>query len=71
MPPEEVRELLKQELLTVADVMRLLHLSRNTVIAHIQDGWLAGFRAGNSEKSPWRIYATSVKERMYGHLVPR
>ena len=54
------------EVLTVAEVMELLRLSRPTVIRMVAWGDLRGFRAGKQ----WRVYRDSVEQMRASHAVP-
>lgn len=46
------------EILTVAEVMELLYVGKNTVYALLQSGELKGFRIGRS----WKIPRSSLQE---------
>ena len=46
------------DILTVAEVMEILYVGKNTVYRLLQDGELRGFRIGKS----WRVPKASLEE---------
>ena len=54
------------EVITIAEAMELLRLSRSTVIRMVAWGDLRGFRAGKQ----WRVYRESVEQMRQSPAVP-